>query len=127
MHVFPTSARLPAVAVLAAATALAALPPAPAHAKGADGTWRCIANGNIPIGVVTILGGAYDFVTTNVSWEPVDNADNGSGTLAYEGDNLIPQDGPLATSFEVTGSWNADGEISWNNNFGALMVCHEAG
>lgn len=110
-----------------AAAALALTLTQPARADGADGTWRCIANGNIPIGIVTISGTAYDFVTTNVSWEPVDNDDNGSGSLAYEGENLIPQDGPLASAFQVTGSWNADGEISWNNNFGALMVCHQAG
>lgn len=94
------------------------------QAQSTDGQWRCVANGNIPIGIVTIQGTSYDFVTTNVSWQPQENASNGGGSLRFEGGYILPQDGPLLTEFEVNGAFNADGHIRWANNFGALMVCY---
>jgi hypothetical protein len=60
-------------------------PLTPAFAQQADGTWRCAANGNIPIGVVTITGAGYTFTSTNTAWEPVDNAANGAGSLGFDG------------------------------------------
>jgi hypothetical protein len=102
-------------------------PLTPAFAQQADGTWRCAANGNIPIGVVTITGAGYTFTSTNTAWEPVDNAANGAGSLGFDGPYLLPQDGPLATNFGVTGHLDEnEGYLDWNNNSGNLMGCRRA-
>ncbi|GHC47291.1 hypothetical protein [Neogemmobacter tilapiae] len=106
---------------------LALIMPLTALAQQADGTWRCVANGNIPIGIVAITGTNYTFTATNTAFDPVDNASNGTGTLAYDGPYLLPQDGPLVSDFGVTGHLDDNiGYLDWNNNDGNLMGCRRA-
>ena len=92
-----------------------------AHASP-DGVWECKANGDIPLGLLTIDGASYEYQTTNTAWEPKDDASNGSGELAYEGDLIVPTTGPLLTDFEVNGAEEA-GVLFWNNSFGTLFGC----
>jgi hypothetical protein len=111
---------IPALAGLAALATSAA-------AQQADGLWRCAANGSIPIGVIEIAGNQYRFTSTNTSWEPVANSANGEGSLGYDGPYLLPQDGPLADNFGVTGYLDMnEGYLDWNNNYGNLMGCRRA-
>lgn len=86
----------------------------PALAYGADGSWKCIANGNIPIATLSVSGSSYDIQTSD--------GKTGSGDLDISGDSLVPQSGPLVDEFEVTGSLQ-NNVLYWNNSAGTLMAC----
>lgn len=92
---------------------LAATFPAVAAAN-ADGEWKCIANGNIPIATLSVSGGSYDIETSD--------GGSGSGKLRFEGGSIIPQSGPLADDFVVVGSLQ-NSVLYWNNSSGTLMAC----
>ena len=73
---------------------------ASAAGGGTNGTWRCSAQGNIPIGVLTVSGSAYKFqAVSNSQWAPkaVDSS-NGSGNLTVGDRVLSVTSGPLFTS-----------------------------
>lgn len=126
-----TRLRIIATAAVAAITLAAgpALATSPAPASGGDGTWRCFANGNIPIGTLIIGGDGYEFVvtrTTDFSTVKAGDPGNGTGDLAWQDTTFVPTSGPLKDSYEVTGGLDADG-LSLNNQGGALMRCRRAG
>ena len=92
-----------------------------AHAR--DGRYHCKANGDIPLGVLSISGSEYDYVATRTSdFAPASDPANGGGRLDIQGASLIPRSGPLLTEFEVVGQVG-DGIIWWNNRSGTLMAC----
>lgn len=110
--------RMTVVAALAVATLSAA---APVRAAGFDGTWHCKANGDIPIGILTVAGTGYSFTAVrDGKWTPKpDDPGNGKGTLAASG---VPESGPLKTVYEVTVS-NSNTVLWLNNKTGTLMGC----
>lgn len=108
--------------ILALATAGMLAAGGPARAASADGVWGCKANGDIPLGLLTISGSSYKFVTTRTDWTPSPNSSDGSGTLSIGGATMRPQSGPLLDQFEVVGQIG-DGIIWWNNGSGTLMAC----
>jgi hypothetical protein len=118
----------PALSSAAALAALAlvatALPGTGAQAAELDGTWRCMLNGNIPLGVVTISGDAYALRSTDVAWRPKPNRSDGDGRLTIAGATLTPVSGPLLTQFEVVGTLSGP-QITWNNARGALFACRK--
>jgi hypothetical protein len=100
----------------------------------ADGEWRCLANDDIPIGILAISGESYRFtVTMNMQWRPdrPDDPGNGSGSLRRQGAVFVPDSGPLKDTYQVIGReepWrNATGpgfNLRWNDaNGGGLFVC----
>lgn len=122
----PQSAPAPAAgeAALAPQTAAAASPAAAATGTGPlDGIWQCKMNGAIPLGTLTFAGGAYTFQTTNTAWEPTPNSSDGAGTVTFEDTFVLPIDGPLVTSFKVTGAFGDGSFINFNNNGGLLFGC----
>ena len=109
--------------MLAMVCGIALLPVA--LAAPGDGSWRCFANGNIPIGTLTMSGDAYEFmVTKTVDFQTPnpDDAGSGSGQVEWSGTVFTPLSGPLKDEFGVTGGMTADG-LSLNNARGALMGC----
>lgn len=96
------------ILVCAAGLSLAFAPPALAQAKpklgnSPNGIWRCSAQGNIPIGVMTITGNAYKFqAVSNTAWAPKpSDTGNGSGQITVAGSRLTPVSGPLKTKYRV--------------------------
>ena len=82
---------------------------APAMAQGYADSWHCKANGNIPIGTLTIDGaGNYEMVVAaNSTWARKDgDPGNGTGQLRIDGDLLTPTSGPLRDSYGVVGRYN---------------------
>jgi hypothetical protein len=70
-------------------------------AKSPNGLWRCSAQGNIPIGLMTMSGNSYRFqVVSNTAWalKPTDGG-NGSGQMTVAGSKLTPVSGPLKTKY----------------------------
>ncbi|MGQ2990933.1 MAG: hypothetical protein ACT6RD_12075 [Brevundimonas sp.] len=67
--------------------------------RSPNGTWRCSAQGNIPIGIMTVSGATYRFqAVRNTAWAPkAQDSMNGSGALRGSGTTLTPAGGPLTT------------------------------
>lgn len=89
-----------AALLAAAAAALGASAAQAQPGKGPNGTWRCSAQGNIPIGILTVAGTGYKFqAVSNSLWalKPSDST-NGSGKLSVAGKALTISSGPLFTS-----------------------------
>jgi hypothetical protein len=108
--------RSPLIAMLL--SALAAFP-----VFAADGTYRCKANGDIPIGVLTLSGSNYEFaVTRTTDFAPAQDPANGGGELEIGGGVLRPLSGPLLTKYAVVGGMEGD-VVFWNNRSGTLMAC----
>ncbi len=112
---------------------IAALAAAPTYAQEAAGSWRCKAADNIPIATINIdASGNYEvIVAANTVWDRKEgDPGNGTGTLTFEGDNLIPTSGPLLTNFEVTGVYSAENgrTIGWafGGSYISLMHCWPA-
>lgn len=101
----------------------AAAQPAPAGAGPVDGVWRCKMVGDIPLGTLTFTGGSYVFQTTNTAWEPNPNTSDGSGTVTFNENFILPETGPLKDEFEVTGAFGDGTFINFNNNLGNLFGC----
>jgi hypothetical protein len=87
----------------------------------ADGTWRCIANGNIPLGLLSVTGTAYTWTKTNASFQPVEARENGSGTIRMAGSTFTVESGPLL-NWGVTGALAIKG-VDLNNRNGTLAAC----
>lgn len=85
----------------AAAAPLASAPSSAeaVQARSPNGTWRCNAAGNIPIGLMTITGSRYRFqAVRNGNWDPKpQDPMNGSGAFQAQGTQLNPTSGPLRT------------------------------
>jgi hypothetical protein len=107
----------------ASVAAVEPAPPAAAETGPIDGLWRCKMNGDIPLGTLSFAGGAYTFQTTNTAWEPNPNPSDGSGTVRFEENFVLPVDGPLKTEFEVTGAFGDGSFINFNTNLGILFGC----
>lgn len=97
-----------------------------------DGAWRCKANGDIPIGILSLAGDSYEFtVVKNTVWDPKPgDPGNGSGRLAIDGPRMAPLDGPLLTQYESTLAYcgpaegcSGDDIVDVINASGALMRC----
>lgn len=115
---------MPLLRSLSLCATLAVFFAAPATAS-ASGAWRCYANGNIPIGTLTISGSSYEFIvteTTDFQTPRLDDPGTGSGTLTWQGELFTPDDGPLKDVFKITGATYPEG-VSLNNGAGALMRC----
>ncbi len=71
--------------------------------RSPNGTWRCSAQGNIPIGVMTVSGATYRFqAVSSTAWAPkAQDSMNGSGALRATGATLTPTGGPLTTRLRV--------------------------
>lgn len=104
------------------------------HAQDASGSWRCKATDNIPMATINIDGaGNYAvIVALNSVWDQnVGDPGNGTGTLAFSGNQLIPQSGPLLTEYEVTGVIADHGSgptigWAWGDSQISLMHCWPA-
>lgn len=86
------------------AIGFAAATPSPSDALP-NARWRCKANGDIPMGTLTVTGSSYQFVVAkNSLWEqkPGDPG-NGSGQYQESGNVVTPVSGPLATHYRVVG------------------------
>lgn len=95
----------------------------PATAGPVDGVWRCKMNGDIPLGTLTFTGGSYVFQTTNTAWEPNPNPSDGSGTVTFNENFILPDTGPLKDEFEVTGAFGDGSFINFNTNLGMMFGC----
>ncbi len=100
---------------------------APAMAQGYADSWHCKANGNIPIGTLTIDGaGNYEMVVAaNSTWARKDgDPGNGTGQLRIDGDLLTPTSGPLRDSYGVVGRYNEANRryIGWGSDPTALAI-----
>jgi len=96
--------RLRAALSIAVATAVTVLVfSSTAHAAPA-GTWRCSAQGNIPIGVLKITSGGYTFqAVRDTVWSPKPgDPSNGSGSLTVKGSKVSVSSGPLRKHMKVT-------------------------
>jgi len=85
-----------------------------------DGNWRCSAQGNIPIGLMTIKGTGYKFqAVSNSLWKPKPSDSlNGSGNLAVDGSKLTMASGPLHAKGGVrTGVYGASGKSDYMDFF----------
>ena len=100
--------------VIAIAVASSAISTIPAAAAGADGEWKCVANGNIPIATLSVSGTRYEIETSD--------GGSGSGSLQFSGGSIVPRNGPLADDFAVVGSLHS-AVLYWNNSSGTLMAC----
>lgn len=104
--------RVRAVLSVVAATAAAATAFATAATAAPAGVWRCSAQGNIPIGVLTITSGGYAFqAARNTAWAPKPaDPSNGSGTLTVKGSKVTVTSGPLRKHMKVaTGVYGGSG------------------
>lgn len=112
---------------LLAALFVLSLTAGPARAQGYADSWHCKANGNIPIGTLTIdASGHYDMVVAaNSAWDPkVGDPGNGSGELAVAGDVLTPLSGPLLDVYEVVGGYSEENQryMGWGSDPTALAL-----
>lgn len=69
----------------------------------ANGVWRCSAQGNIPLGVLTIKPGGYTYqAVRNTAWEAkAGDASTGSGVITVTGAKIAVASGPLRTRMKV--------------------------
>ena len=87
------------LAVAACVLAFAASAGATQAQRSPGGVWRCSAQGNIPIGLMTVSGATYRFqAVRNTAWAlKAQDSMNGSGALRAFGTTLNPTSGPLTT------------------------------
>ena len=100
--------RLSICILTAASLCMLAPPSADAfQARSPNGAWRCKAQGDIPIGVLTITGATYRFqAVRNTAWDPKPNDGlNGSGALRRSGTDLTPTSGPLVTRGRIVSGY----------------------
>lgn len=113
----PVRIRAVLAAVTTAAIAILMLP-SPAQAAAA-GVWRCSAQGNIPIGVLTVKSGGYTFqAVRDTVWAPKpQDSSNGSGKLTVKGSKITVKNGPLRTQMGVTtGFYGAASSVGSGSN-----------
>lgn len=115
-----------AAAVLAFA---ASWPISTVEAQARGGVWRCFANGNIPIGILTVNGANYRFQpVSSTDWRP-NPRDRGNGTGAFvSATNFTPVSGPLKTVYEITTgtrtvSATSGVVLNFGNAYGGLLGC----
>lgn len=99
----------------------------PALAQGYADSWHCKANGNIPIGTLTIdTAGNYEMVVAaNSAWEPkLGDPGNGVGQLNVAGDVLTPISGPLLDVYGVVGGYSEENQryMGWGSDPAALAL-----
>ena len=51
----------------------------------------------MPLGFLYIDETGYEWTKVNTAFEPVEAAENGSGSLDYSGPYFVPRDGPMAS------------------------------
>lgn len=100
--------------------------PAVTGAGPVDGLYRCKLIGDIAFGTIEFKGGAYTFQTTDTAWRPNPNSSDGSGSVRYDTNYILPETGPLKDEFEVTGAFSDGSFINFNNNSGHLFTCRPA-
>lgn len=93
--------------------------PASADASDIDGEWTCKANGDIPMGILTITGMGYQLDQVNAGGTRT--GQGGSGSLSAGGSGLVAVDGPLV-AFDAVGNIE-NGVLFWNNSAGTIMAC----
>lgn len=99
----------------------------PVLAQGYSDRWHCKANGNIPIGTLTIdASGNYEMVVAaNSAWQRKDgDPGNGGGQLSIAGSDLTPISGPLLDVYAVVGSYSDEHRryIGWASATEALAL-----
>ena len=85
--------------------------------------YRCKLIGDIAFGTIEFKGGSYTFQTTDTAWRPKPNSSDGSGSVRYDTNYILPETGPLKDKFEVTGAFSDGSFINFNNNSGHLFTC----
>lgn len=115
-----------ATRLLAAAAGLTLLV-SPALAQGYVDSWHCKANGNIPIGTLTIdAAGNYEMVVAaNSTWiRKEGDLGNGVGQLSISNNELTPISGPLLDVYAVVGGFSDENQrfIGWSNAGQALAL-----
>lgn len=98
--------------------AIVSIPPT-ASASDIDGEWTCKANGDIPMGILTITGMSYRLDEVNAGGTRT--GQGGSGSLTPGGNGLVPVGGPLV-AFNAVGNVE-NGVLFWNNSAGTVMAC----
>lgn len=124
-----------ALSVLTAAVltsaGLSALPPTAAEAaqtaRSPNGTWRCKAQGDIPIGILTVSGAGYRFqAVRNTAWDPKPGDGlNGSGALRRSGTTLTPTSGPLVTRGRIISGYFGETSDPWSGRYDYIDFSNE--
>ena len=117
---------MPVSRLLIAAAGLTLLA-SPALAQGYADSWHCKANGNIPIGTLTIdAAGNYEMVVAaNSTWERKEgDQGNGVGQLAIDGNSFTPTSGPLLDVYGVVGGYSDENQryMGWGSDPDALAL-----
>lgn len=74
-----------------------------------SGTWRCSANGNIPIALLNMTGNRYTLTDADSTWHPKRGKLNGSGTIRPGKSGFVPESGPMRDELDVQAvSYHAD-------------------
>lgn len=100
---------------------------APALAQGWADSWHCKANGDIPIGTLTIdASGNYEMVVAaNSLWDRKDgDPGNGFGQLSVAGNELTPLSGPLRDHYGVVGGYSEENQryMGWGSDAASLAL-----
>ncbi len=83
-----------------------------------SGAWHCSAQGNIPLGLLTVSGSSYKFqAVKDTAWTPKLDPANGSGNLSITGGKLAPTSGPMVARLKIiSGTYGPSGKsdyIDW--------------
>ena len=93
--------------------------PTGSTASDIDGEWTCKANGDIPMGILTITGMSYRLDEVNAGGTRT--GQGGSGSLTAGASGLVAANGPLV-AFNAVGNIE-NGVLFWNNSAGTIMAC----
>ncbi|MEX0968979.1 MAG: hypothetical protein WD046_00890 [Paracoccaceae bacterium] len=89
------------------------------------GEWHCTTGfANTPFATLTIGNPMYEMHMVDENWQPIDSVDNGSGIMTFGNGVALPFGGPLLTTFNATGAFNADSLIVlWESESNFRMQC----
>lgn len=73
------------------------------------GTWRCSANGNIPIALLSFSGNRYQLRDSDARWNPKGGKLDGSGTIRPGAAGFEPLSGPMVSELGIkTAQYSAE-------------------
>lgn len=72
-----------------------------AVAMDLSGRWRCAANGNIPIALLTFSGNRYTMSDTDAGWRVKSGKVTGSGAIRLADGGFVPTSGPMADELGI--------------------------
>ena len=80
-----------------------------AVAMDLSGQWRCVANGNIPIALLTFSGSRYTLSDTDGGWRARAGKLSGSGAIRPAEGGFVPTSGPMASELGIrSASYSAE-------------------